>query len=673
MASPSKTHWATAMGLVAVVVTATAWQACGAVTVRERQVSATDGEVRITVKTAYYEMDLVPLGAQAVRFESRYSNRPWLWKGTSGIADSGHLFMDNFLGQMSPAGELCFIKHTYKITRPDAQRLAIAFQARTKEGLRFHKTFVFRNSSPVVRVKLALVNESRDLIVHGLWPKMECRVAGVKERTRYYRPYTRGVLATGWEPARKRNEGQDFLKRPYAGWTAALQEDHQEGLVWLMDYNWLRTLYNCHAYWTVEWFYDDVPLPPKKRWETEYAMVLVKGFANIVHASRTVVAGMTLEPKNPFDLVHPDQPAGPAVVQVTHTLSRSLLGPLRQVKVAAVVREVDGGRTYKLPPRDIGNLVWEPATVTHELKVNPDIRLACRVTLDAVGPDGKPLTESYEHYWPGVGGEKFNLVAGKNQATYFRKPPKKRKQYAKPAGLSYTLNVPPRAIEFRGPGYGKLHVIEAAAKAGIREFNGAYFEFGWAGSKCTPVPTSYKQTFSHDLFVVNGVTAESLSDFGLESMRDCVHAGAGLLVIGGLYAYRAGAYADTRLEEMLPVALGTQTPDLEQLQPAQPVRIAAHARCLKGFTWPGRALCFWRHRLTPKKGAWVELCAGDKALLVCGSYGKGRVAAVTSAALGDPKPGQTPFWQAPAWPDALARVIRWLVFGKAHPGTGETR
>jgi len=637
----------------------------GAVTVQERQVAPDQGETRITVKNEYFQMDLVPLGAQAVSFQTRYSDRPWLWKGASGIRDGGHLFMDNFLGQPSPGGELCFIKHEYRVLERGPQRVTIAFHATTKQRLRLEKTFRFEAGSPVVRVKLALINRSPDLIVRGLWPGMHLHVAGRKQDARYFRPYPRGVLATGWDAARKKNVGQDYLRTPFAGWTAALHPEQQEGLVWLMDYNWLRWLYNCHPYGTVEWFYDDVPLPPKQRWETEYAMVLVKGFANVAHASPAVIAGMTMEPKQAFDLVQPNQPRQPPRLEITHVLSRSLRGPLKNVKLAARLHEVDNKRTHPLPLLQVGQLTWEPTTVTHRLAVDTDIRLACAVTLTGQDAAGQPVTESYEYYWPGAGGEKFNLVAGKRQATYFRKPPRKRKVFHKPEGLRYALNMPPRALELRGPGYRKLRVMGAAAKGGIRELIGSYFSCDWSGSRCSVVPTSFREAYGYDLFVLNGVSAPSLTDFGLESIADTVRAGGGLLVIGGFYAFGPGEYADTSLAAMLPVRLHTAACDLERLGSGVPVRVADQARCLKGRPWKSRPLCFWRHRLTPKPEAWIELTAGGKPLVVCGTYGKGRVAIVASGALGDPKPGQTPFWEDPAWPDMLGRIIRWLVFAKA--------
>lgn len=644
---------AEALLLASLLLIQPARQVRSAVTVSEHPVSELEGGTRITVKNEYFEIELVPLGAQAVSFRTCYSDRPWLWRGGQGIRDSGHLFMDNFLGQVSPQGELCFIKHGYDTVQRGPEKVEIRFQALTKEKLQLEKTFAFESGSPVVRVKLSLTNQSKEVITHGLWPKSDVHLSGLRERNYYYRPYERGVMITGWNAQKQRNEGEDFLRTPYEGWTAAIQADQREGLVWLMDYNWLRCLYNCHVYWTVEWFYDDLPLPPGKTWATEYAMILVKNLSNVVHACPAAIAGMTIEGKD-------------SLVCVTHTLSRSLLGDLKGVKLSATLREVDSDAVHDLPDLAIGNLTWQAAARSQELKVNPKVRLACAATLTATGPDGKPVTDSYEYYWPGMGGEKFNLAAGTNVSTYYRKPPRKVKEYSKPKDLRYVLNVPVRALEFRGPGYSKLHVMEAAAKAGISEFLGSYFSSDWSGGKCTRVPTSSEEMFSYDLLILDGVDAQSLTDFGLEAARDFVEAGGSLLAIGGFYVYGPGGYAGTPLGEVLPVKLSQQVPGFERISPPAPLRVAAGARCLRKARWGAAPLCFWLHQLTPKEHSWVELTAAGRPFLVCGTYGKGRVAAIASSALGNPRRGQIAFWEDSAWPENLSRVIKWLVFGEEN-------
>ena len=638
-------------GLLPVACLAVFWMvlpARAAVTVAEVPAA---GGVKIHVQNEYFTLDFTPRGGYACSFRTRNSDREWLWTG-SGPGDSGHLFLDNWMGDLYP-GELCFLPRDYEILQRGPDTVELKFTCTTKQKFLLEKTLTFRAGSPAIHCVLAITNQGHETLVRGLWPKTDVAISGIKPHTYYYRPYERGVLVSGWNEEKKNNTGEDWLRAPTEGWSAAIQADQQEGLVWLMDYNWLRTLYDCLTCWTVEWFYDELPLPPGYRWETAYDMILLKGFRNMAHASPTVLAGMTLEA----------QP-GAEGVRITHTLARSTLGELSNVKLAAQLREVDTGQVHPLPEVTAERLAWDPVTLVQSAACPPDIRLLCQVALTATGPEGKAVTENYEYYWPGASGEKFNLMAGTVQATYYRAPPKKIKAFPKPKDLKYTLNYPLRALEFRGPGYGKLRLMEAAERAGIGDWTGSYFSFSWAGGKCSRAPVSYEDAYSYALYVLNGVNAQSLTDFGQEALRDYVAAGGGLLMTGGYYSYGAGGYAGSPLAEALPVNFSDRVPDLEQLSPPALVRVGPEAQALAGVSLSGHPLCFWRHRLSPKPGAWTELAAGGEPLLICGTYGQGRVAVLASAAFGDPQPGQTAYWEDPQWTEVMARVMRWLVGGK---------
>lgn len=632
-----------------------------AVEVSERPVPEAEGGVRLQVKNEYFTLEFNPLGGYACSFRTRYSDRDWLWPG-SALVDSGHLFLENWLGDGYYPNELTFLKREHEIVERGPDVVVLKFSAITKDKFLVEKTFTIRAGSPAVRCDLAMTNQSPETVTKGLWPKTDLHISGIKERNYYYRPYQHGVLVTGWNEEQKTNLGEDFLRTPAQGWTAALQADEREGLVWLMDYNWLRTLYNCHSCWTVEWFYDDLPLTPGYRWATSYDMILVKGFDNISHASATLIAGTTMEAKKAFDLVNPDNPDRPDLVQITHTLSRSTLGDLADVQITCELVEVDNAVTHPLPPLSVARLTWEPVELTHSVQCNPDIRLVCKVNLTATGPQGEAVAEAYEYYWPGVSGEKFNLVAGGLAPTYYRQPPRKTKEFPKPEGIKYVRNVPTRALEFRGPGYSKLRLMEAAARAGIGEYIASYFTFDLFGGKCDRVPTSYPEMHSYDLVILNGVNAQSLTEFGQIAIRDFVEAGGAALVTGGFFSYGPGQFVGTPIAEFLPVRLTGKPFDLEQFSPPAPVRTTSQSRLLANARWAREPLCYWRHRLGPQPGAWVELAAGDKPLLVCGTFGAGRVAALCSAAFGDPASGEMPYWEDPAWVENMARVMRWLVY-----------
>jgi hypothetical protein len=64
--------------------------------------------------------------------------------------------------------------------------------------------------------------------------------------------------------------------------------------------------------------------------------------------------------------------------------------------------------------------------------------------------------------------------------------------------------------------------------------------------------------------------------------------------------------------------------------------------------------------VTPKAGSKVLLTAGDKPMLITGTYGKGRVAAYLGSVQGLPKAGQTPTWEWNGWPALMTETLAWL-------------
>jgi len=85
----------------------------------------------------------------------------------------------------------------------------------------------------------------------------------------------------------------------------------------------------------------------------------------------------------------------------------------------------------------------------------------------------------------------------------------------------------------------------------------------------------------------------------------------------------------------------------------------ASVRALAGLTLPAGAAANWLHELQPKPGATVALTAGDRPALVLGTHGKGRIAMLALAPLGEDIPGA--WWRSEAGQAITAAACRWLV------------
>ena len=629
---------------------------------------AAGGKTHLQLRNEYFSnLEIWPeLGAQARSFKTRYSDREWCIPGEE-VWMHGALFRDCFLEQgimNYPNNPVAILPRTYEIAQKGPDRAVVKFQGTMPNGVVVNKQFTMEAGSPVVGVDYGIVNGTSGGCTKAVWVQNMVYMSGLQADNQYFRPDVHGVNVIGWDPKFKIMKVDDavgFVRAPYEGWMAGINTETKEGLVWLMDYDWLRWLYNCTVAWTVEWFYDAVTLPKGQAWNTHYDMILIKGFDNVCHASANFLAGMSWAA--PLASQNASTGAkGPVPLTLTHTLSRSKLGDLKGARLAGKLREVDSGVVHDLPAAEVGDLTWEPNTATQTVTVDPDVRLVAEVTLTATGPEGKAISEAYSYYWPGITGEKFNLMAGAVATTYFRAAPRRVKVYPKPQNLTYYLKPEVKMLDFRGLFHDTWKVPRAATWAGVQDIRSSYFsDNGPTGSTMSYLPEGFEQWFDYDLLVLNNVDADCLTDFGREAIRDFVKAGGNLLVLGGLCAYGSGNYAGTQLDDLLPVEIN---PKIARIQPFKEgaLQVAPGARILKGTRLSGAPTCFWWQEGKPKPGAWVELTAGGKPFLVCSTYGQGRVAAVLGNVCGESQPGKTAFWEDPQWVPTLAKIVHWLVF-----------
>lgn len=619
------------------------------------------GITHIIVKNEYFYLEFAPeIGGSAISFKTKNSDREWCYPKTGVVF--GGLFKDNFVGQAYP-GELPLAKYEYKILKETPDEIIIRFQTLTKDEIIVYKNIYIFSESPIIKVDFGMENRSNQTIVRGLWPKFDIYISGKKENNKYFRPDIHGINVSGWDEEKKFMGGTDFVMYPFSGWTAAINTETGEGLVWLMDYNYLKWLYNCNPAWTIEWFYDIITLPKGKKWETTYYLILIKDFDNISHASKNIICGTKVDIKKEFNFF--GQGESQEFILITHSLCSSINGNLKDIAIKSSVVEFDTKKVHILPEIKIEKLGRNVEEIKQTLKISPEKAIICKIKIEGKKEDGKEFNEEFEYYWPGIKGEKFDLMTGKVITTYYRKPPRKIKEYFKPERIFYYRKPEPKMIEFRGPFYEYWKISEAAVEAGIKEIDGSYFKsISFAGNTLTYLPPTYDDFLKYDLIVLNNIDAESLTDFGLEVIKDFVKEGGSLLVVGGFYSYGPGGYSETQIEEVLPVKMSGKKFDFVKLNPPERLKIAKEAKILKNFRLQRKIYCFWIQEVIPKKESWVEMKVGEVPFLVCWRYGKGKVAAITGNVCGESNKGMKAFWETEEWKEILKILIKWFLYGE---------
>ena len=178
---------------------------------------------------------------------------------------------------------------------------------------------------------------------------------------------------------------------------------------------------------------------------------------------------------------------------------------------------------------------------------------------------------------------------------------------------------------------------------------------------------------AQDAVVVLGNTAAPhLGAARLARIKEFVAAGGGLVVLGGLNAFGIGRYAGTPLGDILPVTFDPNS-RLDGIPEGVPLTRATSATWLPAVDVSAQPLVFYLQNFAPKSNAVVQLMAGNRPVVVSGTYGNGRVVAIALTVSGEPPSGKLPFWEWTAWPNLLGQMIDWAAAARPLPVPGVAR
>jgi len=169
----------------------------------------------------------------------------------------------------------------------------------------------------------------------------------------------------------------------------------------------------------------------------------------------------------------------------------------------------------------------------------------------------------------------------------------------------------------------------------------------------------WEPLFAQDVVVFANVETRGLGLGQVRMIGEWVRQGGTLLILGGLVTLGQNWNMARGWDALLPVRLSMPW-EIRRCDP--PVRIAAPkaGAPLAGIAWDRPPLVLYRHTVDPAEGAEILLTGvGGEPLLVAKRHGRGRVIVFAGTVLGEAPDGQTAFWDSPAWPEFLARVIRW--------------
>ena len=504
------------------------------------------------------------------------------------------------------------------------------------QDLRLTKTYTLPAGARFLQADIRIENTGAKTKTPGYWSKHDTAVSGKLLGDRFYRPAPKGPQLAYYDTAKQTPVGDELVKQPVEGWTAAVDPGSNLGLVFLMDYNYLMWLYNCLPYGTVEWFYDRVAIPPGQAWETRIYAVAVEKLGQVSHASPYIIASTRFEDHRPEGIFYANE-FHPSVVAL---------------KEFSVYDDLEEYFTHK--KSRIGGGKYGPTGGGAEttFKPVPADPILMHEDLEGTTAEGKPVSDTYEVYYDGASQTGFVITAG--GSPYQHPVPAKVKVFLKPAQIVWHAHNPRKLLYLEGLHHEQWGLLAAAQKLGYQVDTGT-IATSFTGTVLSQFPGSYDEMLAYDTVVLTGIDANAFGDFGREMLADFVKAGGTLIVTGGYYSYGEGGYKGTQFDELLPFQVGGP---FTLLPVTGDNRLLPGTAALSGLDWAAAPRCLWAHQVSPVPGAQVRMTLAGRPFLAERQVGKGKVIACAGTLLGVPQEGGLPFWEWKSWPAVAEGMLK---------------
>jgi len=597
-------------------------------------VTVTQGKGPEGTPVVVMENDLIRLEIAAARggrisqFVQKSVGQPWFHAGNTGM------FMDHVWQQTWP-GELLGKTYELKVRSRGPEKGSVVVTGLIEgkgdesiSGLRIVREMTIFSGSRRVEATVRLENPTDARKSPGLWiQNANLCPGGTRENNWTYRPTTRGVLAASFSPkSGERTGAEDFIYDPVGGWSAIVDPQANEGCAFLMDYNWLRCLYDNNGSESVEWWYEQCWLAPGDSFQTEVTVWPFRNLKAVSHASRHAVAELKIE-QDGANLV---------------ARNRIIAGPegADSLQVRMQFLDYETGRTLIEKTYPVPRLADRAAEQALTFRKAPmEKNVLARVILS-----GRGWTESYETYRPRP------AVEGTETPYAVARPPQAR-PFQKPKRIVKVKDQELKVLHLRGLFEYYYRIPEAIELLKGKLKSGSYRTFVY-GPSLTYFPTDYKELMAYDLIILNNIPATVLDERIQEMIKDFVEHGGAFLVIGGDRAFGGGKYKGSRIEQVLPVR--SKGP-FDMRPAAEPVVLGPAGQ-------GGLKACYlWRQEFDQvKTGPRVEKAGGHPVWIEM-KVKKGAVAVLPFLCFGEAPAGYVGFWEWDGWPDWLSAHIRRLL------------
>ncbi|MCX5661065.1 MAG: hypothetical protein NTW19_15360 [Planctomycetota bacterium] len=622
----------------------------------------------ITMETDWIAMRLYPQAASTVvRFVFRPTQNeilePTMPKNMASDGPGGGLLQDNVWEQDWRFQELRGKYYDYKITKSGPEEVQVVFEtkldgwlmtknsgikSRLLENLIIRRTVTLKQGTPYFLFDLDFATGDDDAKLPLYWCHNGARI-NLAAPDHMLRPSDLGInrLPTP--------TGSDFVYNFNHGWSAEVSPERKEGVVFLMDYDYLSFLYNCGVT-TSEWVYDNLLVTKRRPVHSRIYVLPTMGLEKVDHATEHFICQLK-----------------PIRADGRLRLQYKVVSSYEKARKITFVPEVEFNlldaqhRKETLAPVEFTDLSIEPTTRETTLNLATSDPLKIRTTAFIDLADGKQITRTFDYFHVGDYAMGANitrdlkspvaLLERAKQNPYFPVPEADQKIDRDQFNVFAILGNHSRVL--------KLEDAIRAARPDAKLDVGYHPGFFVSQTGLTDFPYDYDRLFKYRALVLNNSVMDIVRGVGLFILQNYIQHGGGLVLGGGENTFGLTSYNDDNpIYKLIPYAPGTTIVQ-------QPSRLNSPATDHPIFQGVDLSDLPWQQyvqKVTPRKelpaGAKLRvlLKAGDEPLVVEYNPGEGqRIMIVLALPFGDPAqhPGQTPLQDWPGWKKLYGNIVRY--------------
>lgn len=621
-----------------------------------------DGDKVILMESEWISMRLMPgIGSTVTRFVFRPTQNEILdLVDPKNLKAGGGLLQDNIWEQDWRFQELRGKWYDYVITKRGPDEVQVVFETKLAgwigadksgikskllEDVKIRRTVTLQQGTPYFLFDVELINEGTCAKLPLYWSHNSAvldAVGGDHE----FRPSDLGI-----------NElpgGSDYVYHFNQGWSASVSPSRREGVVYLMDYDYIQFLYNCGTT-TSEWIYDNLLILMGRPVKTRIYILPTMGLEKVDHATEYFITQ-----------TKPSRVNGELRVQYKVTASYQKVRKL--TFVPELVYNLMGGESERkratLPPVEFTELGVEPQMRETVFKEPCNDPVIIRTTAFMEMADGTQQQRVFEYFHIG------DYSLGKNVQKDMHTPVARLDKRAQ----NPFIPVPAENLTVNRKDFKVFAILGANSRVlgledSLRAVPNLSLDVGYHPgfevfqTGLTDFPYDYDRLFDYRVMVLNNALFDMARFVGMSIFANYLDRGGGLVYGGGENVLGlTKSNTNHPIYRYLPVEMKSRILK-ETVQLNSPVK---EHPIFTGVNLDNLPYTYFHQNVKVRPDAPGEvkvlLKAGDQPfIVVCEQKTGQRTVVVLGLPFGDPaeNPGKPAFYAWPEWKKLYANLVRY--------------